>query len=240
MNKIAIILSGIALIFIIIVPYIIKFHNCSAIVGITSWGTASDYINIVISILSIYLIYVTYKEQRYSNKISRFEDRYKTFVHTFIDFVDKEKTLLHNGYDALCKHFVGVITDEPVGTVEENSKIMVYYYSDILLSTKTESLNECFKYLNFFIGNLHQSKDISTEEKQARLLELSSVIPESVRILFFCWKLCENDRSLLDYCYMCHFLDIFPNDGILANIIRYICNGDFIKNNSHKIDGKTL
>lgn len=128
MNKITIILSGIALIFIIIVPYIVKFHDCSTFVGMAYWGTVADYMNIIVSVLSIYFIYVTYKEQSCSNKISRFEDRYKTFIHTLLDLVDKEHSLLHSSYNCLYKYFVGVITSEPIGTVEENSKNPVYYY----------------------------------------------------------------------------------------------------------------
>lgn len=239
MNKKTIILLGVILIFIII-SCIVKFYDCSTFVGMVSWGTVADYMNVVVGILSIYLIYVTYREQSRSNKIGRFEERYKTFVHIFLDLMNSERPLIDSTYKSLCEHFAGVTTDVPVGTVEENCKILTYYYSSILLSAETESLNECFKYLNFFIGNLHHSKDISTEEKKARLLELSAVLSENVRILFFCWKLCENDKSLLDYCYKCHFLDIMPNDCILANIIHNICTSNFLNNKNDKIDWENI
>lgn len=36
------------------------------------------------------------------------------------------------------------------------------------------------------------------------------------------------------------FLRYFPNNAILANIIRYICTSDFIKNKSTKIDEKNI
>lgn len=240
MNKKTIILLGFILT-AIIASYIINFCDRPISTDTETWGAFADYMNLSVSILSIYLIYVTYKEQSNSNKIGRFEERYKTFVHIFIDLVNKERSLINETYTRLCKHFDGVMPDDdPVGTAEENSKILTYYYSNILLSAKTESLNECFKYLNFFIGNLHCSKDISTEEKKARLLELSSVVPENVRILFFCWKLCENDCSLLDYCYKCHFLDLTSKDCILTKIIHIVCTSNFINNKSNKIDGENI
>lgn len=196
----------------------------------SDWGAWGSYVNIGISLISIYLIYVTYKEQRNSNKISRFEERYKTAIQTLNDLIGKEQSLIYESYDDICEHFKSAFSKEPSGSIEENCKILTLYYSCALFE-KQELLDDGFRYLNLVIDNLHKSIEITDEEKQGRILELSCILSEDVRVLFFCWKILRDDNTFLTYCYRNGLFKIdSEEDCLLANIIRYICTGKFKKN----------
>lgn len=56
--------------------FILQFHGSSLSNRISDWGSFGDYIAICTSLISIALIYQTYKEQRMSNKFARFENTY--------------------------------------------------------------------------------------------------------------------------------------------------------------------
>lgn len=232
MNKLKIFLPITCLVIattLLIVIYCYHFLGTPLSDNTSDWGAWGSYANIGISLISIYLIYVTYKEQSKSNKISRFEEQYKTSVQTLNELLEKESSLIYGAYGNLCEHFRGALTNEPEGSKEQNCHILRFYYSSILFEDM-EHLDDGFRYLDLVLSNLCKSMEISEEEKQGRILELSCILSEDVRILFFCWKILREDEYLLAYCFRNGFFKIDSDeDCLLANIIRYICTGEIKK-----------
>lgn len=60
----------------------------------SDWGAFGSYIGMGISILSVTLIYITYNEQRLSNRIERFEQHLKYMTDTLSDLIEKKFSTL--------------------------------------------------------------------------------------------------------------------------------------------------
>ena len=82
-----------------------------------------------------------------------------------------------------------------------------------------------FKYINDSLSFIKEDKSISDKEKTRRITELACAVPESVRILFLCWKLTDN-QDLLEYCHRNGFFMLgVPKNNLLEDVIAFICTG---------------
>ena len=224
--------------------YFIHFCGTSLSSHTSDWGAFGDYGGFALSIVSIALIYITYKEQKDSNKIARFEHHYDTMLNTLADLVEKNAEKLKKAYQKLCRHFresKGMISDFERGRAA--NVCAEYYY---FISFEDDKLDYIIKYLDTCVSYIFDEASISDEDKSSRITELSCVLPESIRILFFCRILPKinekfNDKEL-DYCYQ---NGLFVQHEVhlerLSEVITYICTGKVLGqtaslNNSVKID----
>lgn len=73
MNKPIVIATSFVI--IIIIAYVIAFYGSSVSDKTSDWGVFGSYLDMGVGILSVALIYVTYKEQRQANRIGMFEQQ---------------------------------------------------------------------------------------------------------------------------------------------------------------------
>ena len=88
--------TAIALLTIII--YVVCFYNAPLSNRTSDWGAFGSYISISISVISIALIYITYNEQKQSNRIERFEQHLKSMTDTLSQLMERNRTTLENDY----------------------------------------------------------------------------------------------------------------------------------------------
>lgn len=216
--------SAIAIAFIVLTIYAVHFFGMPLSVATSDWGAFGSYIGIGISAVSIALIFITYREQRESNNIARYEQHILSMTNTIHTLAEKYLEQMEISYSKFCRHFVFVDLSHCERDKTEN--VCVHYYSLLVFDNHLyDDYNYIFRYLTLSINYILEDNSISNEIKNRHLAELTCLLPESMRILFFCWTL-SNQRHLLSNFYEIGFFMLGDVDSdSLANVIAYICTG---------------
>lgn len=216
---------AVAVLLLTIIVYVVCFYNTPLSEETTDWGAFGNYIGMGISILSVTLIYITYNEQRHSNRIERFEQHLKSMTDTLSELVKKDSISIEKDYQSFLSHFMAPFDDISDYEAQETEGICTYYLSQITYNKGNEYQN-LFKYITLMIKYIIKEKALEKEEKEGRVVELSCILPESLRTFYFCWLLQQEDRGLLEYCYSNGlFVLDDPNDNLLSDVIRLVCTG---------------
>lgn len=221
-RKIILIALGVA--FALLLIYAISFIG-TPISGQTSdWGAFGSYAAICVSSLSIALIYVTYREQRKTNEITRVEQHIVTMTNTLAILSEKYHDRLEVSYDKFSEHFKLPFYDISDWEYDKTIKICTYYYSSITINDDYNGyFNYLFRYMQLCIDYIIHEKSLSRENKYLRITEFCCVLPESVRVLLFCWLLI-NNQSVLEDCYKCGIFMLDETGApLLRDIITYVC-----------------
>ena len=221
-RKIILIALGVA--FALLLIYAISFIG-TPISGQTSdWGAFGSYAAICVSSLSIALIYVTYREQRKTNEITRVEQHIVTMTNTLAILSEKYHDRLEVSYDKFSEHFKLPFYDISDWEYDKTIKICTYYYSSITINDDYNGdFNYLFRYMQLCIGYILHEKSLSTENKYLRITEFGCVFPESMRIMLFCWLLINNHIILEDYYKSGIFILDETGPSLLGDVITYVC-----------------
>ena len=218
-----IILLAFGVTFVAIITYVICFWGTGVSKNTTDWGAFGNYAAICVSTLSIALIYVTYREQRNANEITRTEQHIATMNNTLIDLIRKRQSKLETYYSKFCEHFKVSFVDLTDCEYDGIVKVCTYYYSSTMIDDDSANLNYLFQYVKLCIDYVIHNKVLSKGDKQLRMTELSCIIPESIRVLFFCWLIPNNPKVLKEY----HELGLFILDDtgsdLIKNVIAFVC-----------------
>lgn len=225
MTHVKYILFAFFLLLLTIVLYVVNFYNMPLSQRTSDWGAFGNYVGMGISILSVTLIYITYNEQRFSNRIERFEQHLKSMTDTLSDLVKRDKTSIEKDYQSFQSHFIVPFYDISDFEAQKTGGVCTYYLSQITYNRGYEYQN-LFKYLTLIIKYIIKERALEKEEKEGRVVELSCILPESLRSFYFCWLLQQEDRGSLEYCYSNGlFVVDEPNDNLLSDVIRLVCTG---------------
>ncbi len=223
-KKIILIAFGVT--FTTIVFYAICFWGTEISKNTTDWGAFGNYLAVGVSIFSVALIYITYREQRKTNEITRSEHHIETMLKTLDALSMKNQSRIETTYFNILEHFKVPFYDLSEYEYEKIVKVCIFYYS-LALGEKEDSikLNYYFQYLNLCIDNIIHNKTLSKEQIQLHITELSCVLTEDSRLLFFFWLLI-SDRIVLDSYYK-YGLFIINDEAspLLKDIVSYICSG---------------
>ena len=89
-----------------VVFFVFQFHDNVFSDNISDWGSFGDYVGeIILSLISIFLLYKTYKEQQYTNVITRFESRFWN-LKCRIKFTNEELALVDSVTQKITDHFL--------------------------------------------------------------------------------------------------------------------------------------
>lgn len=218
-----IILLAFGVTFVAIMTYVICFWGTGVSKYTTDWGAFGNYAAICVSTLSIALIYVTYREQRKANEITRTEQHIATMNNTLIDLIRKKQSKLETFYSKFCEHFKVSFVDLTDCEYDGIVKVCTYYYSSTMMDDDSANLNYLFQYMKLSIDYIIHNKVLSKGDKHLRMTELSCIIPESIRVLFFCWLVPNNPKVLKEY----HELGLFILDDtgsdLIKDVIAFVC-----------------
>ena len=128
--------TAIALLTIII--YVVCFYNAPLSNRTSDWGAFGSYISICISVISIALIYITYNEQKQSNRIERFEQHLKSMTDTLSQLMERNRTTLENDYRTFSSHFIDPFHDISSYEKKVAEYVCVYYFSGIIYERVNE------------------------------------------------------------------------------------------------------
>lgn len=209
--------------FTLVVVYMIHFHNAPLSDNTSDWGAWGNYVSIGISILSVSLIYATYKEQQYSNRLSRFEEHYHVSLKTLIELFEKRKGSVNSIFTKVAAHFRNSF--DPLIDYEQlkTQGILGYYYSSAAVDGQ-EECDEIFRYLHSTLLHIQNQEMLSDKEKELPLTEISCLLPENGRILFLCWG-CSIGIDVTGFYKWGLFRTDNINNIALDNIVTFACTG---------------
>lgn len=208
-----------------IIIYVICFYDMPLSKNTTDWGAFGSYVGMGVSILSITLIYITYNEQRHSNRIERFEQHLKSMTDILLDLVKRNGKTFEADYQSFLSHFSLPFSDITNYEAKKVGSVCEYYLSCIICDREND-YQRLFNYITLMTKYIKEDSFLDKEEKAGRIAELSCIMPESFRTFYFCWLIQQNECQLLKYCYVNGmFVSYEPNDNLLSDIIRFVCTG---------------
>lgn len=218
-----IILTAVGVASILLLFYAICFIGAPFSGSTSDWGAFGSYAAICVSSLSIALIYVTYREQRKTNEITRVEQHIVTMTNTLMVLSDKNRERLDSAYDKFSEHFKVPFYDMSDWEYDKIIGTCTYYYSSIINNEYNRTLDYLFRYAQLSNDYILNEESLSSENKNLRITELTCLLPESMRILLFCWLLLNNQNHLGDYYKSSIFMLDENGSPLLEDIITYIC-----------------
>lgn len=208
----------------LLMAYVICFWGIEISGNTSDWGDFGNYLAVCLSVLSISLIYITYREQRKTNDIARAEHHIATMLKTLDALYIQNQSEIEATFFKIKKHFN--VTHYDMSEVEHEKivRVCIYYYSTALGEKKdSKRMNYFFQYLHLCIDSIIHNKTISEDQKRLQMTELSLILTEESRMLFFFWLLI-NARTELDSYYKYGlFIEDSKSSPLLHDIVSYIC-----------------
>ena len=220
------------LMIIIIVVYIISFYNSTLSDKTSDWGAFGSYVGMGISILSVSLIYVTYNEQRQANRIGMFEQQMRFMYDRLSNLIERHKDGIEEEAKKIVNHFL-----PPFGGMKDYERLKVRsvcscYFSELTPENRMKYEN-IFIYLTQMITYIRDEKSINTDCVKSRIIELSCILSEYVRLYYFFWLSSQSDDTeLLRFCYLNGLFVNEESDSLLDNTICYVCTGKILDKNN--------
>lgn len=236
MKQYAFFIVGIAIALTLIAFYAVHFYNVPLSDNTSDWGAWGSYIGIGVSILSVSLIYITYKEQQDSNRIGRFEEHFHISLKTLIELFEIRKNVIDSIFNKVKFHFRNPF--DPLIDYEQSKvqTILKIYYSSAVMDCQ-EECEEIFQYLFSFLLSIKDNNMLDNKEKESRFREISCLLPENGRILFLCWGFSSEHETKQFYNYCFYQTSIFNNTALM-NVVRFACIGKRPK--EEKIDMQNI
>ena len=219
--------------------FVLKFHSYSLSDDISDWGSFGDYMMIIISIISIVLIYQTYVEQRDTNKLICFENAYWNLKKELKHISDGNLGIIVNG---IKKHF---FKGECI-TLNQFICLLAYYWSLHRCQNISDFSFDYFRKLcQYIVG----TPLIDKEKKNIYLALLYEWFTVDELFCFICYlshySYCKKNVSVLEFqATVDLFNDVNLNLGILTSdslrnniqLLTYECNEEFGYNDNVYID----
>lgn len=207
----------------LIMAYIINFHDAPLSDSTSDWGAWGSYVATGISILSVALLYITYNEQQKSNRIGRFEEHYHISLKTLVSLFEQKKDTTSKVYQLIENHFPNSL--DPLTDYEQSEvqNILGYYYSSAVIDVQ-EECDEIFRYLHSTLLYIYNETILSDQDKKRYITEISCLLPEEGRLLFFCWG-CRIGFDVGKFYQSGLYHTSKLNNSILTDVVRFACTG---------------
>lgn len=217
--------------------YVIHFHNAPLSDSTSDWGAWGSYVSAILSIVSILLIYITYDEQRKSNHIVHFETFYHVALKTMNELYSKNQELIESLFEKVEVHFANQLDTLENYERKNIQNILGYYYSLAVVNSNNEVCEDFFEYLDFILRRIYDDCLLDFDNQRRCFIEVSYFLPESVRILFLCWK--SQDKCRTDHFYELEFYHMKSTSNmLLKNVIDFVFTGKRPKNENIECNEK--
>lgn len=155
----------VAVIIGIVGAYVLHFHNSSISNNTSDWGDFGAYVSGGLSLISVCLIYYTYRKQSEMNYRNQFESKFFEMLNRQREiYRDVEAVNLFSQLrDEIKAHFLASFSYKL--TKDEAEKLFTYYFN-LHISSKEVSLHY-FRHLYHIVKYVHNDPIISPEDKKA-------------------------------------------------------------------------
>lgn len=141
-KKILLIALGVAI--ALLMAYVACFWGIELSDNTIDWGAFGNYLAVCFSVLSITLIYITYREQRKSNDIARTEHHIVTMLNTLDALYEKNLLRIESTYNSIGEHFKEPFYDLSEFEYEKIVVVCTFYYSSLDGTEDAKKLNYFF------------------------------------------------------------------------------------------------
>ncbi len=190
--------------------FIFQFYESPLSENIAAWGSFGDYIGgVILSLISIFLLYKTYKEQQYTNVITRFESRFWNLKNK-IELTKEELDEVNAIARMISDHFIRGNNEKKI-TNGEFVALLGYYW--ILHTRGKETFYfQYFEKMQNLLSIVLNSSTIRKQDKEANMS------------ILFVDKTDEETLCLLSYLAFCSYrksdYSLFSYDAMLNLIVR--------------------
>lgn len=211
--------------------FVFQFYKSSLSGNIADWGSFGDYIGgIILSLISILLIYKTYQEQKYANIITQFENRFWNLKNG-IKLTDEELTSVDSVAKKIIDHFQ---RDEYKRKLKNKEfAALLGYYWWLHIHDKDVFYSQYFVKIENLISVVVNSSMVKKQDKES---SLSALFIDMTDNEMFCLL-----SYLASYSYRKCDYSLFSYEAIFDLLIR--CNnlcGHVCENNNDKVTSLKL
>ena len=188
-----------------LIVYVYHFYSSNLSDKTVDWGAFGSYISGTIGVISVILLYITYKEQCRSNSISQFEQRYYTQLKIIREMLMAYDKDVEKMYRHIEKHFSG----NSFQSLNRSDVLMAcgYYYGDLRRQEHFRGeIDQVISYVLHSIKMTSEYETLSGKQKKDYIQDLFPIKNEYFLVLLLFCVISKKDVSsfhlLLDYkCY---------------------------------------
>ena len=176
---------------VVFIPYILVFARNGISHQTQDWSYLGSYIGGTLGIVSVFLLYITYREQRRTNHVDHFEKTLLYHVDNIVKLQEKNKETIRFISDKIVGLFfyLGEYEYNNEYNKEQAEKVIGYTYSNILLNTKqlNRSFEDLCRYIEYSL--FHIEKDNIIDDKIIFAQEINIVLSLELKVVLFCFTI---------------------------------------------------
>lgn len=210
-----------------VVFFVFQFHDNAFSDNISDWGSFGDYIGgIILSLISILLIYKTYQEQKYANIITQFENRFWNLKNG-IKLTDEELASVNSVAQEIMDHFLR--DDQRRKLTNKEFVALLGYYWKVHIRDKDSFCSQYFEKIQKLISIVTNSSMVKKQDKESCLTSLFIDMTDNE---IFC-----SLSYLAFYSYQKSNCSLFSYDAIFDLLIKcdHLCEHVCVNNNDKVI-----
>lgn len=182
----------------VLLPYIIVFAQNGISHQNEDWSHLGGYISGTLGIVSIFLLYLTYREQRSTNHIEHFEDIFYKHIDEIVRLQKEHKEII----EYLCNNFLGIFfylgeyhySNEY--TKAQAESVIQYVYSHFNnVELKNRAFENVLRYVEYTLKQVED--DVLIDAKEFYSLEIKNNLSSETKIVLFFYIISERNLNVI-------------------------------------------
>lgn len=183
----------------VLLPYLIVFAQNGISHQNEDWSHLGGYISGTLGIVSIFLLYLTYREQRTTNHIEHFEKILYKHIDEIVRLQEEHKEII----EYLCKNFLGLFFylgeyhyNNEYSKAQAESVIRYVYsrFKNVELNDRT--FEDLLRYIEYSLKQVED--DDLIESKELYSLEIKNNLTTETKVVLFFYIISERNLDVLN------------------------------------------
>ena len=194
-----ILLCVVIMILIVLLPYIIVFAQNGISHKNEDWSHLGGYINGTLGIVTIFLLYLTYREQRATNHIEHFEKILFKHIDEIVRLQEKYKGKMYY----LCNYFmnfffyIGEYHYNNEYTKSQAKSAIQYRYSNLAnVELNDRSFEDVLRYIEYSLSQIENDNLIDAKDFYS--LEIKNNLTTETKVVLFFYLISEKSIDVLN------------------------------------------
>lgn len=181
-----------------VLPYIVVFSQNGISQDIEDWAHLGGYISGTLGVISIFLLYLTYREQRMTNHVEHFEK----ILYKHLDEINRLQEKHHEKIEYLCNKLLGLFIY--VGGYHYNNEftqkqvegVIQYAYSHFInIELNDRASEDVFRYVEYTLKLVEE--DALIDSKEFYSLEIKNKLVTETKVVSFFYFISEKNLEAL-------------------------------------------
>lgn len=179
------------------IVYLLVFYDRPISYDTSDWGAFGNYYGGIIGIIPVFLLYITYREQRHANQIMLFNQRYDALFRNIGDLYSECCVHVGDIQQSFLKHFFC----SPPNDINDLNMVIKYYYG-MYRSSKREifsTYEKCFRQFFHMLKLIDEFSCIPRlQDKKYLVTDISNLFDNDIKLIMFfytIYKCKEEDKD---------------------------------------------